>query len=333
MSLPIEQPSRFRALEEARASCRRDPSLTNTTRLWELRHSLADEIRRGILAPGPLPAPPPYTGQRHRLAGLPVAQAPVAPETLRLALEQHSCVLVKRLATPAQARRLLDIAVKTYDAYDRFDRAVAAGDTPETSEYYQIPAALTPRAVNDRRYHRQYGGIVVHDAPLAGFELCEFYSDHAILAAIAACLGARPVISDVKTVVRKGDPASTVRHVFHQDGLFLHHRSINIWLSLTGAGIDAPGLELLPHNIGTFERAGGPGSVLPYEVLCRSVYDKYGEDAFWRPAFEPGDAMIFNERCLHRTHVTSAMSRDRYALETWFFAPDDAYEDTDLYYV
>ena len=37
-----------------------------------------------------------------------------------------------------------------------------------------------------------------------------------------------------------------------------------------------------------------------------------------------GDALIFDERLLHRTHLPQEMSDVRYALECWFFAPSHA---------
>ncbi len=37
------------------------------------------------------------------------------------------------------------------------------------------------------------------------------------------------------------------------------------------------------------------------------------------PEFDPGDAIIFDERFLHRTHLPVEMTERRYALESWFF--------------
>ncbi len=37
--------------------------------------------------------------------------------------------------------------------------------------------------------------------------------------------------------------------------------------------------------------------------------------------FEPGDAVLFDHFCLHRTAVGEGMTEDRYATETWCFAP------------
>jgi hypothetical protein len=41
----------------------------------------------------------------------------------------------------------------------------------------------------------------------------------------------------------------------------------------------------------------------------------------FRPVFEPGDALIFDEVFLHRTAIDASMTKERYAIETWFFAP------------
>jgi len=41
----------------------------------------------------------------------------------------------------------------------------------------------------------------------------------------------------------------------------------------------------------------------------------------WRPEFEPGDVLFFDDRCLHRTAAELGMPNVRYAIESWFFAP------------
>ena len=40
-----------------------------------------------------------------------------------------------------------------------------------------------------------------------------------------------------------------------------------------------------------------------------------------RPIFEPGDALLLDHLTLHRTAVDASMDNDRYAIETWLFAP------------
>ena len=39
------------------------------------------------------------------------------------------------------------------------------------------------------------------------------------------------------------------------------------------------------------------------------------------PEFAAGDALMFDQLTLHRTGILPTMTRDRYAIESWFFAP------------
>ncbi len=57
-----------------------------------------------------------------------------------------------------------------------------------------------------------------------------------------------------------------------------------------------------------------------------------GEVPVIRPVFQPGDALLFDELFLHRTATNEEMTRDRYALETWFFAPS-CYPDDQVPFV
>ena len=42
-----------------------------------------------------------------------------------------------------------------------------------------------------------------------------------------------------------------------------------------------------------------------------------------RPLFHAGDALLFDDLFLHRTAIDPSMTRPRYAIESWFFAPTD----------
>jgi hypothetical protein len=61
--------------------------------------------------------------------------------------------------------------------------------------------------------------------------------------------------------------------------------------------------------------------VLNYTISQQKVEQAAGDTPVIRPLFEPGDALFFDERFLHRTAVSEAMTRERYAIESWFFAP------------
>jgi len=44
---------------------------------------------------------------------------------------------------------------------------------------------------------------------------------------------------------------------------------------------------------------------------------------------EAGDAILFDDMNLHRTAVTPEMTEERYAIESWFFAPSH-FPDTQI---
>jgi hypothetical protein len=44
-----------------------------------------------------------------------------------------------------------------------------------------------------------------------------------------------------------------------------------------------------------------------------------GERPIVRPIFDPGDAVLFDELCLHQTASEPSMTKPRHAIESWFF--------------
>ena len=51
------------------------------------------------------------------------------------------------------------------------------------------------------------------------------------------------------------------------------------------------------------------------------VEDAAGDTPPVRLQFREGDAIIFDEMNLHRSAVSPGMTKDRFAIEAWFFAP------------
>ena len=51
-----------------------------------------------------------------------------------------------------------------------------------------------------------------------------------------------------------------------------------------------------------------------------AVVERHYGDRLWHPEFNAGDAMLFDSKCIHRTHVTPAMSGVRYSVELRFVA-------------
>lgn len=49
-----------------------------------------------------------------------------------------------------------------------------------------------------------------------------------------------------------------------------------------------------------------------------AVVERHFGGRLWHPEFEAGDAMLFDSECVHRTHVTAAMTGVRYSVELRF---------------
>ena len=98
-------------------------------------------------------------------------------------------------------------------------------------------------------------------------------------------------------------------------------RSVNVWLSLSHCGEDASGLEVLPRRLPKVLPTGSHGANFDWSVGPGMV-ELAGEGMpTISPVFRPGDAMLFDHFFLHRTGIPAAIAKDRYAIESWFFAP------------
>ncbi len=136
-------------------------------------------------------------------------------------------------------------------------------------------------------------------------------------------LGARPVLLAERTRLHR-DRAGLP---WHQDAAFFRGilGPVNAWVSLTPAGVDRPGLEVIPRTFGqVFGTEDGTYPGLDYGAkLDRAFIDGIAGDHHpVTPVFAPGDALLFDDMTMHRTHVTAEMTRLRDVLVCWFFAPD-----------
>jgi hypothetical protein len=113
-----------------------------------------------------------------------------------------------------------------------------------------------------------------------------------------------------------------VTGAWHQDGSFLGAvRALNVWLSLSRCGDEAPGLDVVPRRLETFVPTGTEGTFLSSQVSETVVKEAAGDAGILRPVFEPGDALLFDDLFLHQTAADPAMPNPRYAVEAWFFGP------------
>lgn len=142
-------------------------------------------------------------------------------------------------------------------------------------------------------------------------------------ALVEQALGPAPPCNLDQSWVRHGRPP----HGWHQDGALrfdfiaqadrpLHDADLlamrTCWIALTPCGSDAPGLEWVD--------AAQPRLLRPAELQPEAVAARHDAALFRRPVMQPGDAIVFDGRLLHRTHVDAAMTRPRTSLELRFFA-------------
>jgi ectoine hydroxylase-related dioxygenase (phytanoyl-CoA dioxygenase family) len=148
--------------------------------------------------------------------------------------------------------------------------------------------------------------------------MVELFRGAGIPALVDAYLGEPAVISLHKTTLRKADPE--VGGAWHQDGVFMGPvRALNLWLALSACGEDAPGLDLLPRRLEQYVATGTGDAKLDWTVSDAAVAEAAGQTPIIRPRFEPGDALLFDERFLHKTGSDPAMTQPRFAIESWFF--------------
>jgi hypothetical protein len=169
-----------------------------------------------------------------------------------------------------------------------------------------------------RGWIKQGGGLLAADAPRLHFEMGQMFRAARLPELVSGYLGEPALISVHKTTLRKADPS--VAGAWHQDGFFMGPvRSLNMWLSLSRCGDEAPGLDLLPRRLDYYVATATEEAALDYTISERRVQEAAAGTPIVRPIFEPGDAIFFDELFLHQTGSDPAMPKPRYAIENWFF--------------
>jgi hypothetical protein len=255
--------------------------------------------------------------------------APLAPTdprdlnvaTLHRGLAQHGCVLVRGLI-PADRAEALARGIDR--ALDAFDACASEPDEQAASPWYVpfSPRGGTYRVGGRRNWVRASGALWTADSPRMLFELLEVVDETGIGSLVEAYFGERPALSANKCTLRRV-PVGTSTN-WHQDGAFLGRqvRTLNLWLALSPCGTDAPGLDIIPERLEDVLPTGTDGALFDWSVSPSLVEEVAGGvDGVLRPEFSPGDALLFDHLFLHRTGIAPGMTRERWAIETWFFAP------------
>jgi hypothetical protein len=242
-------------------------------------------------------------------------------ETLGSALVNHGALLVRGLLDPDQLGRIIDGIDRAFAGRDEWE----VDPTVDASPWF-VPFVLPDGTELNREFVRKGGAVWTADSPRVLFELLESYRAAGLDDMIAAYLGERPAVSLRKFTLRRV-PSDLAQADWHQDGAFLGDdvRSVNVWVALTecGDGASAPGLELVADRVPRVLETGTDGAMFDWSISPGLVDATRAEveAPLIRPRFRPGDALLFDDLLVHRTAVAPGLTNDRYAIESWFFAP------------
>jgi hypothetical protein len=307
------------AIEMLTAANRCRPTPQIEERLVSLRHEIFADLafvsKRDAWPPdGPDMFPgsdgPPEVGV-HQLTA----------ETLRSGILDHGCLLVRGFISAERVRQLVGDIDRTFAA---FDAHKAGAPTTDTTPWY-LPFKALPayQLGHGRQWVRDGGGVWTADSPRTMFDTLEAFEDIDLATPLAGYLGERPALSVKKWTLRRV-PLTLGGADWHQDGAFLGAgiRTVNVWLSLSHCGDDAPGLDIVPRRLSNLVETCTEGAWFDWSV-GDPIARRLAGGRVTRPIFEPGDALLFDEMFLHRTAIDEVMTRERYAIESWFFAPSN----------
>lgn len=306
------------AIDHAVELIRRQRDATLESRLVQWRSAAFADLDKSQ----PRPEWPPYADDpRPGVGGLyEITPDQLNLQTLAGGILHHGHVLVRGLFSGEEAER--------YAA--GIDRAMAARDAAlgghasdeEAAWYTPYPHPEGTELGKSREWVESSGAVWTADSPRNLFNLIELFERKRIVSLIAEYLGERPALSMGKSTLRR--VAASLNHTdWHQDGAFLGAdvRSMNVWVALTSCGVDASGLDVVPRRIPHILETGTHGAYFPWSVGHGLAEISAQDTPITTPEFQAGDALLFDHLFLHRTGLPPGRTKDRWAIESWFFAP------------
>jgi hypothetical protein len=264
--------------------------------------------------------PPAFEDPFPGVTGVPeIPAAQLTTNILAGAILHHGALLVRGLIPAGDAEKF---AAGIDKALEGFSAWVADNTSQSTPWFTAAPVRDFCQMGGYRPWIFAGGGVWAADSPRMLFELTELLERTGIIDLVTGYLAERPALSIGKTTLRKV-PVKLNNTDWHQDGSFLGKdvRSVNLWVALSPCGRDASALDLIPRRIpyivetgtngATFDWAVGPGTA---EVLAQDT-------PVVSPEFAAGDALLFDHLFLHRTSLPPNRTKDRWAIESWMFAP------------
>lgn len=306
----------FKVIDDLERANRAERDRASERRLVQLRHRAGAKL---LAEAGAKPEQPSaaYDELPAKVEGaLPgVTPDELTSELLRAGMLRDGCLLVRGVVSHDDALRMAEDIDRAFE-----ERAAlqAGGSVPDPN--YEEFDPDPPYALDEREWVRDGGGVLAADSPRTMFDLMDLFDRAGLRSVVTDYLGERAAMSVNKSTLRRARPSDG--GAWHQDGAFMGDvRALNIWLSLSHCGDDAPGLDVVPRRLDGIVPTGTEGAIFDWSVSPAVAQEAAGESGTVRPIFEPGDVLMFDELCLHSTALDPRMSKTRYAVESWFFGP------------
>jgi ectoine hydroxylase-related dioxygenase (phytanoyl-CoA dioxygenase family) len=325
----VRSNSYLEAIDLLSASNNLRPSAKAEARLIELRHEalfhIKPESRIGSW-------PPNSENLFSNIDGIPeISREEFDVEKLRAAIFNNGSLIVRNLISSAEAQAAIADTNRAFENYD----AATRGEPLKNSAPWFLPfisstnlpkgefSSWTADGRGTRFWVREGGGVLAAESPRAFENFTNLLKRNSIISVIEQYLGERPALSVKKTTLRRVPSTLDTANGWHQDGAFLGEgiRTVNLWIALTDCGVDAPTMDMVPKRLHEIVPTGTHSAAFNWSV-AREIVDQYSQGSPpVRLHFKAGDAILFDEMNLHCTAVAPGMTKDRYAIEAWFFAP------------
>ena len=267
--------------------------------------------------------PPPVSDRFVDQQGIPEIDAELlSAEILRDGVFNRGSIIIRGLLPNSDVERLREGIIQTYRHHDL---ALAGEPTSKTTPWF-VPFQPTPRDGNqdlNRVWFRETGAELAADSPRGLHDLLEIFAANGIDTLAGDYLGERPALSVKKTSLRRVPHNQQSENGWHQDGAFLGEgiRTMNLWIALSDCGVDAPSMDMVPRRLDYIVPTGTEGAMFSWSVSKTQIAEACGGGEPTHLHFKAGDAIVFDEMNLHRTSTLPGMTKPRYAIEAWFFAP------------
>ena len=267
--------------------------------------------------------PPKISDRFANSAGIPeITKSQFNGEILRDGVFTHGSIIVRNLLDERDVNLLRTGIQETYKHHDLHSTGASLEETQPWFAPF-VPSESHSTEVIDRIWYRAGGAELAADSPRGLFNLIDCFERNGILDVVTRYLGERPALSVRKTSLREIPFTLNTEVGWHQDGAFLGKgiRTMNLWIALTDCGVDAPSMFMIPKRLNHIVPTGTEGALFDWSVSKQMIDEVCGEEGPTHLQFKAGDAIIFDEMNMHRTSTLPEMTKNRFAVECWFFAP------------